>query len=423
MIEYKESYKYATNAVLMLTNNCNLKCRYCFVEQHPENMTLQTAIDAIECLIKNYHKLYELNQPPKNNIISVTFFGGEPMLRYKEIIVPIIEYIYDNNYQDLFIFSITTNGTLLNKDIIDFLISHKTTIMISCDGVKEAQDYNRPFKNSDKSSYDAIINNLTYLTSQQQHTIFRPTLIPDTVHTLFDTYLFAERLGCDQFFTMPNHREIWPLEKVEILKDQLGKICHYSLNQFKNGITPMYFGPLNAGFTNILYQDIMDNSSVPEFNTIKRCGLGIDTWAIGVDGKIYGCQEQPSKDEKNIFLIGNIWDGIDVIKHINLLETYAQSKKPECVNKDMCKKCPVDLVCKNQGFTCASTIYDLRKNFYQTEEIECIWLQEIIKNCLCLMKVLTKENNQAFNNFLLYQCNYYKILDLNNTMKETQEGE
>lgn len=419
MIHYEEYYKYPVKAVFMLTNNCNLCCKYCFVEQHPENMPLSVAIDAVELLIKNHDKLKELNQLPEDDIIDITFFGGEPMLRYKEVIVPLIEYIYTNNYQDLFNFSMTTNGTLLNKEIIDFLIDHKTTIMISCDGVQEAQDYNRPFKNSNRSSYEAIIDNIKYLASKQRHVIFRPTLIPDTVHTLFDTYLLAESLGCDQFFSMPNHRQNWPEEKIEVLKEQLSKICHYILNQLKNGIIPyMRFGPFNAGFTNILYQDIYKNLILSEKNDMHHCGLGIGTWTIGVDGKIYGCQEQPSKDEKNIFHIGNIWDGLDENRHNILLETFINSKKPECINKKLCDKCPITIACKMQHLTCPSTIYDLRKNFYQTEEIECIWVQEIVKNCLTIMSILSDENNLAFTNFLKYQCDYEKILNVDQKKQE-----
>ena len=91
---------------------------------------------------------------------------------------------------------------------------------------------------------------------------------------------------------MPNHRQEWPEDKIEILKTELSKICHYILNQFKNGIIPpMRLGPLAAGFTNILYQDIINPNSITEINHINHCGLGIGTWAIGVNGEIYGCQE------------------------------------------------------------------------------------------------------------------------------------
>lgn len=382
-------------------------------------MSLQTAIDAVECLVENYKKLESLNALPQDKIINITFFGGEPMLRYNEVIVPVINYIYEKNYQDLFIFSITTNGTLLNKDIIDFFIDHKTSVMISTDGVKEAQDYNRPFKNSNKSTYDAIYDNLVYLAQRQKHSIFRPTLIPDTVHTLFETYLMGERLGFEQFFSMPNHRQEWPEDKIEILKTELSKICHYILNQFKNGIIPpMRFGPLAAGFTNILYQDIIDPNSITEINHINHCGLGIGTWAIGVNGEIYGCQEQPSKEESNIFYIGDIYNGVDVNKHLKLLELFAFSKKPKCMDEKLCECCPITTPCKMFRLTCPSTMYDLRKDFYHTEKIECIWTQELIKNCLCLMKILTEENNQYFQQFLRERCEYNDILFSENSKQK-----
>ena len=71
-----------TSAFLNLTNSCNLTCRYCFVEQKPEFMTLQTAKDAADFLAGNGQA-------------SINFFGGEPMLMWDEIIVPLTLYVHE----------------------------------------------------------------------------------------------------------------------------------------------------------------------------------------------------------------------------------------------------------------------------------------------------------------------------------------
>ena len=167
-----------------------------------------------------------------------------------------------------------------------------------------------------------------------------------------------------------------------------------------------------------LYQDIIDPNSITEINNINHCGLGIGTWAIGVNGEIYGCQEQPSKEESNIFYIGDIYNGVDVNKHLKLLELFAFSEKPKCVDEKLCECCPITTPCKMFRLTCPSTMYDLRKDFYHTEKIECIWTQEIIKNCLCLMKILTEENNQYFQQFLQERCEYNDILFLENSKQK-----
>ena len=93
--EYKEEYRYPTSACLNVTDNCNLACRYCFVEQHPHYMSLQTAKDAIDYLENNY--IYKKEHLGIDIPIHITFFGGEPMLMYNEIIVPLTEYVQTYN--------------------------------------------------------------------------------------------------------------------------------------------------------------------------------------------------------------------------------------------------------------------------------------------------------------------------------------
>ena len=110
---------------LNLTQKCNLKCKYCFVLQQPKEMTLETAIDAVNFYAKN--ALEEGTEP------SLTLFGGEPMLKYEEIIVPLIKYIRENyGYYDI---GITTNGTLLNREVYEFFKENDVGMLLSLDGM------------------------------------------------------------------------------------------------------------------------------------------------------------------------------------------------------------------------------------------------------------------------------------------------
>ena len=74
-----------TSAFLVLTQACNLKCKYCFVVQKPRSMTFQTAVDAADYLAANAE---ERGETP-----SINFFGGEPLLKWKDVIVPLTYYI------------------------------------------------------------------------------------------------------------------------------------------------------------------------------------------------------------------------------------------------------------------------------------------------------------------------------------------
>jgi uncharacterized protein len=127
-----------TSAMLILTHACNLQCRYCFVSQENTDMSLQVALDAIDFLMKNN---------PPSMTCHVCFFGGEPLLKWDEIIVPTVEY-KERIYPDRKItFSITTNCVLLTEDKIHFMKEHKIGILTSIDGAKDTQYYNRPFHN------------------------------------------------------------------------------------------------------------------------------------------------------------------------------------------------------------------------------------------------------------------------------------
>jgi sulfatase maturation enzyme AslB (radical SAM superfamily) len=161
--QYKDEYKYPTHIMLNVTDACNLACRYCFVEQHPHYMTLDIAKKAVDWTYKNYMikkskklLLYKDEKP------DINFFGGEPMLMYNSIIVPLIEYI-EKKYPNIFTFGMTTNCTLLTQESIDFFYEHRMGhILCSIDGAEKTQCYNRPCKNGDNSS-KLIEKNIKYL--------------------------------------------------------------------------------------------------------------------------------------------------------------------------------------------------------------------------------------------------------------------
>ena len=137
-------------------------------------------------------------------------------------------------------------------------------------------------------------------------------------------------------------------------------------------------------------------------HNLKRCGLGTTLSSIGYDGKIYGCQEQTSKTEKNIFLIGDIFSGINVNQHKNLLKTYYDGPRPKCKNEDLCLNC--SHFC--EGNTCPSTNLDINNNFFQRTEIVCLFDQYIYNNCLILLNKYKDKNSNSFYNYLEKSCNY-----------------
>lgn len=101
-----------TSVMLNVTHACNLRCVYCFVEKEPQTMTYDVARDTVDFLIANSKE--------NGDTPSINFFGGEPMLCWDSIIVPLTNYIR-KDLRIPFNLSITTNGTLLNDERIKFM--------------------------------------------------------------------------------------------------------------------------------------------------------------------------------------------------------------------------------------------------------------------------------------------------------------
>lgn len=406
--EYQEQYKYLTSACLNLTDACNLACRYCFVEQHPHFMTIDIAKDAVDFLVNNLRIKKEKNYQAQDQV-HITFFGGEPMLLWDEIIVPLVEYAY-KTYPNEINFSMTTNGTLLNKERIDFLADNKIPILLSIDGAKKTQDYNRPCQNSKLSSFDMVYQSIPYILEKFPNTTFRATIDQHSVENTFENYLFAHYMGFKNIFIMPNGREVWSEEAKAILKDEFEKIYWFMANSFCNNIQPINCGPINDSFTRVLTHDIeilKPQNKKTKLNISRspsRCGMGTSFGSIGYDGRIYGCQEQNSKDLKNIFFIGDIYNGISEERHSALLEKYTAQYEATCINKELCKTCKLKNICT--GFACPSSSWDLFQEFSIDNEIHCIWAQILFDNATVLMHYFKEHNNDLFQNYLYNNCKF-----------------
>ena len=407
---YKEEYKYLTNVCLNLTDACNLACRYCFVEQHPHYMTLDTAKAAVDWLFDNLKIKKENKQANENSKVGITFFGGEPTLLWDEIIVPLTYYL-EEKYNNMFDLNITTNGTLLSNERIQFLKDHKIYPLLSIDGAETTQNYNRPCQTKNKNSFDLVQANITKLLKEFPNTTFRSTVIPATVNHMFENYLFAEFMGFNSIYMTPNNREKWTTDEYQDLANQLKLIFDYRIEQFNANVTPITASFIDNAFENVLLSDIETYNGryeCPNINhSIYRCGLGTGLGSIAYDGNIYGCQEQPSKDDKNIFLIGNIFNGgIDKNKHSKLLKKYWERTQPKCENENGCLNCKLQNICTK--FSCPSTSWDLFKNFHIISYTHCMWLNMLNQYCIDTMKILVDKNNQTFKEYLDNNCNFKK---------------
>ena len=135
------------NITYWVTNQCNLNCKYCYVDKDIKVMSLKVAEDTF-----NFVSNFIQNSIKNNEKINISFHGGEPLLNF-EVIKYLVEKHKNQNYNNM-TFMMTTNGTLFNKEIIDY-VTENIQISVSLDGKKQTNDLNRIFKDG-TGSFDKL---------------------------------------------------------------------------------------------------------------------------------------------------------------------------------------------------------------------------------------------------------------------------
>lgn len=378
-----------------LTNQCNLRCYYCFAEHNPRNITWDTMKTTIDFAINQY-----LEKEQYEDTLNFTFFGGEPMLRYNDIIVPSVKYIKDifneKNIEKKYWpgFSITTNGTLLNRERLEFFKEHNFCLLLSIDGDEESQNHNRP-KADGSGSFNDVMKNIPDLLELFPNTTFRSTLTPKTASKIMDNYFFAQDLGFNSYFLIPNECEEWTEKDKEMITYQMGVMAEYFYESVSNKIEPLYFSPLMKAFEMLLNPPIFSKG-------VHRCGLGTASVGISTEGKISGCQEYSSYiEEKDLFYIGDVFNGIDEEKHLKLLNAYLKDEHIKPANKECDKEnCICYDICNRN--TCPSKNYTLFKDMNLNSDIICHWKKICYYSAENLLERAAKENNKEFQQYLRY---------------------
>jgi radical SAM protein with 4Fe4S-binding SPASM domain len=368
---------------LNLTQSCNLKCVYCFVIQQPKQMSYQVAKDTSDFFAKNAK---ETNQEP-----SINFFGGEPLLRWDDIIVPLTTYIR-KEYGDKFRLSLTTNGILLDEEKLEFMKTNKIGFLFSIDGDKKTQDKNRPYHNG-KGSFDDLIKKIPMFLKYNPNATFRSTINNDNVYDMTDNYKFAIDMGYNNVFMIPNVFIEWTKEQRQELNNQLSKIADVYIENYRNNKIVQFnqFSEANSKIKQIneinktnRYRDIGIN--IPAYG---RCGIGGTKFAsVGMSGKLYSCQElveNPNLGE--YFEIGNIYDGVDDNKRWNIINKFDPKNIIRSDGKT-CRNCSMNKIC-NGG--CLINNYLATGDMEIMPSILCDFFQECINQQIRILKEISKD--------------------------------
>lgn len=356
-----------TGGFMNVTQACNLACPYCFVCQHPKKITYEVAKDAAIYFAKN---ALQVGKKP-----SINFFGGEPMLRYEDIIKPLTIWIRET-YGDAFELSLTTNGTLLTRECMEFFKENKVGMLFSIDGDKKTQDINRPY-HSGKGSFDDLEKVIDLVLEYHPNMTFRATINQPTHVHLYDNYMFAVNKGYTNSFFIPNIFNDWSEQELAELETELIKIKDYYIDELRNGRQPMAFSHFERARADLIrIANLNDDEFRPgsELLASGRCGLGANSYAsVGVTGNLYSCQEMVENPEHgNTFKIGNIYDGIDKEKRYEIATSF-NSKNVICSDKEYCDDCPKKRICDGG---CTINNYFKHGNLHTVDYVYC-WYERV----------------------------------------------
>jgi len=343
--------------ILIVTNNCNLRCEYCvYSDKYPKdigysklNMDFNTAKLAID-------SFFELNKERKkrglNKDIHISFYGGEPLLNF-DLIKKSIGYAKRINPETKFY--ITTNGTIMNDEIADFLANNNIFITFSLDGYKENHDRNRVFVNN-KKSFDMVVSNIKKLQSVKKSLNVE---MPITFNCCLDSYTdldkvvsFFETYYYDFYPFFTTFSQIKPFNTtyyewcdeqynngtLSLVKDAFQDSRKIVKNKFLNKdiSTKEYRQVANAIFFNelsFLIRNRSGNNSV-----LKNSCLPLSKIAVSPEGNLFLCEKMCEK-----FSVGDInnginWDEIcDVTNKI--ISFFSSEKCTTCEAKSMCDAC------------------------------------------------------------------------------------
>lgn len=371
------------SAMLIVTHACTLACRYCFVQQESSRMSFKTAKRAAEFLIEN----------AGNEVPSINFFGGEPMIMWDSVIKPLTIWLREE-YKKPFMLSMTSNCTLMDEEKLAFMKERDIGLLFSLDGAKETQDYNRPFHDG-RGSFDILEPMIPKILAVYPNMTLRMTAIPETCAHVFENILWGQEQGYSNFFVTPDVFQPWDNEARERLADEIRKYADYYIECYQTEKRPITFSLFEEALRDIKLinaaEKAGDYRTLPRCRAAGKCGLGAARFAsIHPNGNIYGCQEMTSNEgEESIFYIGNLETGVSEQRRLALMAAYDEGA---AAGND-CAACAYDRICDGG---CVANNYLATGKLNKLPEMYCWWKKTVLRQAVRVMQTLGAEKNRRF---------------------------
>ncbi|MBQ7660253.1 MAG: radical SAM protein [Alphaproteobacteria bacterium] len=363
------------NLFLIMTNRCNLACKYCFYQntQHLQHtkMSFDTAQKALDLFVEKQNK----NEQSQDWFSQITFYGGEPLINF-DCIQKTTDYIQklksENKLSPKTQLVINTNGVLINQAVINWAKENHVQVQLSIDGNKNIHDKNRVFATG-QGSYAKTIKGLNNLIKNDIDVLPLITVTNDNLPQL--PKLISQL--CKKY-----------------------KLKHYGMNLLIDlGKQPISNYPKDAAKQMIecnhktsalgASDDAIDAlfKTIKNFSIVKQsCGIS-RKMTVFPDGKILACQAISDCDRA---VIGSVSTGLSRLNNIRYWKNYSR------FNHEKCLKCKYIAFC---GAGCVASAWFRHQKFETIDLHYCKWLKNIMKKYFNPRNYLEEKSDVNCNRF------------------------
>ena len=354
---------------LHVAHTCNLNCAYCFASQGKYNgeravMSFEVGKQALDFLVEHSGKRHNL---------EVDFFGGEPLMNF-QVVKDLVAYArsIEKEAGKNFRFTLTTNGMLIDDEVIDFANREMSNVVLSLDGRKEVHDRYRVYY-AGNGSWERIVPKFQKLVRERggrnyymrgTFTHHNPDFLQD-IRQMLD--LGFTELSMEPVVCAPDDPTALTEEDRRIVLDQYEKLAELMLERERE----------ERPFT--FYHYMIDLSGGPcIYKRISGCGSGTEYMAVTPWGDLYPCHQFVGDEH---FRLGDIWHGLDnpeVQKEFASCNVYA---KPEC------RDCWAKLYCSGG---CAANAFHATGSITGVYEAGCELFRKRIE-CAIMLAVARAE--------------------------------
>ena len=310
-----------------IAHTCNLNCSYCFASQgkyHGDRavMSFEVGKRALDFLVEN--------SGTRRNL-EVDFFGGEPLMNF-DVVKQMVAYArsIEKEHNKNFRFTLTTNGMLIDDDVIDFANREMSNVVLSLDGRKEIHDRYR-VDYTGKGSWETIVPKFQKLVEARggKNYYMRGTFThanPDFLNDIQQMLdLGFTELSMEPVVCAPGDPSELTQDDLPIVLDQYEKLAELMRKRDKEG-KPFTF-----------YHYMIDLTGGPcIYKRISGCGSGTEYMAVTPWGDLYPCHQFVGEEK---FRLGDIWEGVtnhETVEEFSSCNVYARPECRDCWAKLYC---------------------------------------------------------------------------------------